>query len=147
MLAIAELLLLMHFPTDFLAEKLKLLGLYVQANCNNNEVVALSSGYDIQKARKPVGILAKPTNFKVENGPVAGSLTLSSDKVEGAKAYVFEITNTPVTPDSVWKVGHSSNRNHRFDGLTSGTQYAVRMAGIGTELSLVYSDILSSYVL
>jgi hypothetical protein len=130
-----------------LEENLRLLGLYVQANCKDNEVIAQSSGYDIQKTKRPIGILAKPTNFKVDSGPVPGSLIVSSDKIDGAKGYIFEITNTPLTNDSVWKPIFSSTKNCLFDGLLSGSQYALRMAGLGSEPIKVYSDVILRYVL
>jgi hypothetical protein len=129
-----------------LETKLRLLGLYVQANCNNSESIANSSGYDVQKGRTPSGILEKPTNFKVENGPVTGTLIASSDKVDGAKTYLFSITNAPVTDNSIWRTEYATSRTHRFDGLVAGTQYAVKMAGIGKDPLLVYSDTLFKYV-
>lgn len=129
-----------------LEAQLKLLGLYVEANCKNDEVIAQSSGFDIQKSRVPVGILSKPTNFKVENGPVSGSLTASCNKIDGANSYVFEYTKAPVTEESVWKPEYSSAKTHLFNGLIAGTQYGIRMAGIGTDPLLVYSDVLLRYV-
>ncbi|MEA5405684.1 hypothetical protein VB776_22285 [Arcicella sp. DC2W] len=129
-----------------LEAKLRLLGLYVQANCNNNEVIAQGSGFDIQKSRTPTGILERPTNFKVENGPASGTLVASSDKVDGAKTYVYQITTAPVSDNSIWQTEYASTKTHMFVGLTPGTQYAVKMAGIGVEPMLIYSDILMRFV-
>lgn len=130
-----------------LEENLRLLGLYVQANCKDNEVIALSSGYDVQKPKRPIGILAKPTNFKVDSGPTSGTLLASSDRIEGAKGYIFEITTTPLTDDSLWKPIFSSTKNCLFEGLVSGSQYALRMAGLGSEPIKVYSEVIFRYVL
>lgn len=129
-----------------LEAKLRLLGLYVQANCNNNEVIAQGSGFDIQKSRAPIGILERPSNFKVENGPASGTLIASSDKVDGAKSYVYQITTAPVSNTSIWQTEFASTKTHMFVGLTPGTQYAVKMAGIGVEPMLIYSDILMRFV-
>lgn len=129
-----------------LEAKLRLLGLYVQANCSNNEVIAQGSGFDIQKSRTPTGILERPTNFKVENGPASGTLIASSDKVDGAKTYVYQITTAPVSDNSIWQTEYASTKTHMFVGLTPGTQYAVKMAGIGVEPMLIYSDLLMRFV-
>jgi len=129
-----------------LEAKLRLLGLYVQANCSNNEVIAQGSGFDIQKSRTPTGILERPTNFKVENGPASGTLIASSDKIDGAKTYVYQITTAPVSDNSIWQTEYASTKTHMFIGLTPGTQYAVKMAGIGVEPMLIYSDILMRFV-
>ncbi len=125
-----------------LEKQLGLLGLYVQANCKENELIALSSGFDIQKSRAPIGILAKPNNFKVENGPLAGSLQASLDKIEGAKSYLFEITKTPVTEDSIWRPELSTTKTILIENLVAGTQYAIRVAGVGSNPKKVYSDVL-----
>jgi hypothetical protein len=129
-----------------LEEQLRLLALYVQATCKNNEVIALSSGFDIQKSSKSVGVLAKPTNFKVQDGPAVGSCLLSSDKITGAKTYTFEYTPTPITAASTWVSRHGTAKNIVIDELESGKQYAFRMAGVSTDPTLVYSDVLMRYV-
>lgn len=129
-----------------LEKLLGLLGLYVQANCKDSELIALSSGFEIQKSRAPIGILAKPSNFKIENGPLAGSLQASVDKVEGAKSYLFEITKTPVTDESIWKTESSTTKTFLFEDLTAGTQYAIRVTGVGANPKKVYSDILFKFV-
>jgi hypothetical protein len=38
------------------------LGLYVQANGKDDESILLSSGYDLQKPKAPIGLLDKPEN-------------------------------------------------------------------------------------
>ncbi len=125
-----------------LEKQLGLLGLYVQANCNGSELIALGSGFEIQKSRTPIGILAKPSNFKVENGPLAASLYASVDKIEGAKSYLFEITKAPVTEDSIWQVESSTAKTFLFEDLVAGTQYAIKVAGVGSNPKKVFSDVL-----
>lgn len=129
-----------------LEASLRLLGLYVEANCQNNEAIALSSGFDLQKAATPVGILPKPEDFTVENGPAAGTLEVGAKKIKGAKSYVFECTPAPVTDASVWTAKFNTAKSLLFEGLTPGKQYAFRMAGIGSDTMLVYSDIILRYV-
>ena len=130
-----------------LEDILRLLGLYVQANCQNNEAIALSSGFDLQRTPTPIGVLAKPEAFLAENGPTTGTMQVSCDKITGARTYVFDITEVPVTDASVWVSKFSTSKVFLFDGLTPGKQYAFRMAGIGTSPMLVYSDVLMRYVI
>ena len=129
-----------------LEAQLRLLALYVQANCKNNEVIALSSGFSIQKTSSPVGILAKPEKFKVEDGPASGTLIVSCQKIAGAKTYLFEMTDAPLTATSVWLPKFSTTKLLMIEGLVAGKQYAFRMAGIGADPLLVYSDVLLRYV-
>ncbi|MET3126720.1 hypothetical protein ABID42_001822 [Arcicella rosea] len=125
-----------------LEQQLGLLALYIQANCKNDDLIALGSGFEIQKSKAPIGILAKPSNFKVENGPLAASLYASVDKIEGAKSYLFEITKAPVTEDSIWQVESSTAKTFLFEDLVAGTQYAIKVAGVGSNPKKVFSDVL-----
>ena len=129
-----------------LIQTLRLLGLYIQANCQNSETIALSSGFAVQKAPTPVGVLAKPENFEVINGPASGSLEIRCKKIDRAKSYVFEVTPAPVTDASVWTPRYGTSRSYLFDDLKRGKEYAFRMAGIGTDPMLVYSDALMEIV-
>lgn len=130
-----------------LEEQLSALAMYVQLNCKNNEVIALSSGFDLQKPRAPIGQLLAPTDFKVTNGAAPGTFVLNAKKVVGAKSYIFEYTAIPVTDASVWVAQSGSSKTITLEGLTSGQQYAFRMAAIGTDPSILYSDILMRFTL
>ena len=124
---------------------LKQLGTYVQLNCKNDLVILLSSGFEAGKAATPVGMLTKPENFKVENGPNSGTVKLSLDKIKGANSYVYEYAAVPITATSNWTVGVGTSTKFSIVGLTSGQQYAFRVAGIGADLTIVYSDVLSRF--
>lgn len=126
----------------------KLLGelaLYVQANCQDNLTILLSSGFEARKVSAPVGMLLKPENFKVENGPNAGSMKLMVDKVFGADNYVFECAIAPATETTPWTSKISSGRSLMIEGLTSGVKYAFRVAAAGSHPTLVYSEIINRY--
>ena len=125
---------------------LKQLGTYVQLNCKNDLGILLSSGFDAAKTNAPVGILPKPENFKVENGPNSGTARLSMDKINGARSYCFEYATAPVSDGSAWVVKVGTSRSHTIDGLTSGLRYAFRVAGVGADPTVVYSDVLTKFV-
>lgn len=132
---------------SILEKQLELLGLYVNMNCLDNEVIAKSSGFEIKKKGKPVGILAKPSNLRVVNGPVKGTLIANTDKINRAKSYIYQITTAPLTETSIWETHVSSRKKMVFENLPSGTEYAIKVAAVGKEPILVYSDVVFSYVL
>lgn len=123
------------------------LSLYVQLNGQDDEVILLSSGFDLKKAGTPVGVLPKPASIKVSPGDNSGSVKVVVAKVEGAKTYLFEYTLTPVTSDSVWTDVASTKTTAIIDNLISGKQYAFRVAGVGADTTLVYSDFITSFIL
>jgi len=53
----------------------------------------------------------------------------------------------PVTEASIWTSINSTKAKLVVSNLTSGVQYAFRVAGIGANPTVVYSDIVTSYVL
>ena len=126
---------------------LKLLADYVQTTSNGDEAIILSSGFDLTKKPAAVGVLDKPTNFVINPGKNKGSVNASCDKVELAKFYEVEFTETPVTPTSVWRQRSSTKSKTDLDGFTSGVEYAFRMCGAGSNPTRVWSEIVITYVL
>lgn len=122
------------------------LALYVQMNCNNDETIAMSSGYSLNKSKQPVGVLAKASNFKAV--PLHNCMIkLSNDKIFGADSYSYEYTAAPVADASVWTIVNSTKAKTVIENLTSGKCYAFRVAGIGANPTIIYSDVVASYVL
>jgi hypothetical protein len=134
---------------DTLQQLLNSLALYVQATGGSDIVVLQGSGYDLQKGKgSPIGILPKPSNFKVVPGPVAGSVKVSFDAIPGANTYLFQYAEVVANGDSyAWKNVYSGKSSSLIEGLTSGTQYAFRVCAIGTDPTLVYSDVISTFVI
>lgn len=122
------------------------LALYVQMNGNNDETILLSSGYSLGKTKQPVGVLAKASNFKAI--PLYNCMIkLSNDKIFGADSYSYEYITAPVADDSVWTIVNSTKASTVITNLTSGRQYAFRVAGIGANPTIIYSDVITSYAL
>jgi len=107
----------------------------------------LSTGFDLAKSPTPVGVLAKPTNFRLKPGLQPGSVALDLDPVRGARAYLFQYTTAPVTAGSTWTSEVAPRSNTTIGGLASGQQYAFRVAGIGTNETRIFSDVLTTFVL
>ncbi len=125
---------------------LKRLASYVEDTALGNEVMLISSGFDLTKAPVPVGILPKPARVKVTSGPVPGSVKVTADGVTGAEAYLFECAATPITETSVWDRQVSTARNFTFNNLTRAKEYTFRVAGVGASSVRVYSDTVSIIV-
>ncbi|MBL0742735.1 fibronectin type III domain-containing protein [Chryseolinea lacunae] len=119
---------------------LRQLATFVEMNCNNNATVALNSGFNIRKPSTPVGILGKPVIAKFEAGPNKGSIRLSVNKITGADSYVFQYVEAPVTAGSVWQTQAATARTIIISNLTVAKEYAFRVAAVGSNPTLVFSD-------
>lgn len=122
------------------------LALYVEINGNNDETVLLSSGFSLRKPKQPVGILPQASNFKAT--PLHNCMIkLSNQKIDGADSYCYDYTPVPVTEASTWTSINSTKASTLISNLTSGSQYAFRVSGIGSNPTVVYSNVITSYVL
>ncbi|HEY4788826.1 MAG TPA: hypothetical protein VIH57_22400 [Bacteroidales bacterium] len=124
---------------------LKDLGAYVQSNCHNDLNIALSSGFRTRKEKTRHGILPKPEYFKVEPGPIPGSLKLSVGRVMGASTYLFQWALVPVDSQTKWEFQLGKTRMI-IKGLIQGKEYAFRVAAKGAADELVFSDIITHFV-
>jgi hypothetical protein len=125
---------------------LKRLGSYVEDTAQGNDVMLISSGFDLAKLREPVGILQKPAKVKVISGPVPGSVKILAESVAGAESYLFEYTLVPPTEATVWNKEVSTSRTFTITNLLRGKEYIFRVAGVGAHPMRVYSDTVSMYV-
>ena len=126
---------------------LKQIAARVQTISDGDRNIILSTGYDVNKKWSKVGSLSKPTNFKLKQGSNKGSIYLVCDPIAGAGFYQFEYTEGIPTPNSLWHTEDSTKRKITIAGLSSGKQYTFRMAGGGSHLSRIWSEVISSYVL
>jgi hypothetical protein len=129
-------------------EKLKLLGLYVQINCKNNMTIALSSGFKVKRAGQTIGEFPPPTDITITNAETSGILNIEvklPKGTKGAKVFVYEHTEAPVTDKSVWKT-ELGNRKIALRDLVPGTQQAIRVAIKGAAENLNFSKIMYHYV-
>jgi hypothetical protein len=123
------------------------LGLFVQLVSKGSEAILASSGYDLASKPVPVGVLPKPENFMVKPADSPGSVKLSMGAINGARSYVYEYTQAPVTEQSTWTPVNTPRASVVVDDLTSGGQYSFRAVAIGADPTRVYSDEITSYVL
>lgn len=125
----AELITLLHSE-----------GNYVLFTCNGDFLKAKSSGFSIAQGPTPAPPVMPASNQMVEDGPNAGEVDFSFDKVPGAKSYVYQYTPDPVTDNSVWQAQVGTVRKVTISALNSGKKYWFRVVAIGTNGQGVYSN-------
>jgi len=130
-----------------LEDQLRQLGDYVQRLSDGDQAVILSSGFDVHKKHEQIGPLLKPANLVVKPGSNKGSMELTCNVVAHASFYVFEHRELPSENGNGWLQTTSTKRKVLLSGLTSGKQYAFRVAGAGSDPARNWSDEISSYVL
>jgi hypothetical protein len=127
---------------DTLEEILFELGVFVEQNCNNDEVIALSSGFDLAKKKEKHGALPAPTGLTLSDGPTKGSILAECDSVAHANGYIFKYTPDPLTPNSVWQTKTVTKTKVVISGLESGKRYWFSVAALSTEDEQVFSSSL-----
>jgi hypothetical protein len=119
---------------------LKSLGLYVQLNCGNSKSKALSSGYSIKKASSKVGQLSKPIYFLIENMDNSGDALMHTPVIPHADKYQWETSQDPPGVARVVTTTVTGPRELMLTGLTVGGALYGRVAGVGTDPTLVWSN-------
>jgi len=130
-----------------LESQMKELSLYVQIASKGDGVIISSSGLDINKKPGAVGQLAKPENVIIKVGNNKGTAWVSCDAIPSASFYEFEYSE--VIADGTLNWIHKTSTKHKIliEGLTSGKQYAFRIAGAASDPSRVWSDQISTFVI
>jgi hypothetical protein len=135
-----------------LIDNLYLLSNYVLYMARLDVENAASSGFSILKennrpfASSATVDLTKPVKVTLADGPNAGELVVSFEKVPGAKGYLYQYTPEPVTPQSVWATQAGTVRRATFKNLQSKERYCVRIAALGINDQMVFSDVVMRVV-
>jgi len=133
--------------TAFIALKdlLRELGGYVQANCNGNKDLILSTGFNTRRPNDPVGPLNAPQNLRVRVAPYPGRLDVSWKGVRGRLMYQLYYTSMDPLDPAGWKLLLQSSKNrHIVDELKNDTVYTFRCVALGTAGPSPVSDIASA---
>jgi hypothetical protein len=125
---------------------LKDLGDYVQRTSNGDEVMILSSGFDVNKKPANIGPLDKVTGVKITMGNNKGSIEISWDVVPNADYYEIAYTKSPVTPTSVWLKETSKKRKRLIENLTRGEELTFQVTAVGSDPSRSWSDDITTFI-
>lgn len=122
------------------------LGVFVEQNCQDNEVIALSSGYSLAKKPSKIGNLPKPEMVEVTDGEGEGEVEIKVSRVKGAKSYLYSYTLDPITDHSIWQSIPSSKTKTVIKNLESVKKYWFKVAAVGTTDNLNFSEEVSRVV-
>ena len=105
---------------------------YVQAHCQNDLDILLSSGFTATKTPAPIGPLEPPENLKIVYLSVSGTVELRMTAVRGVRGgYPIEQSEGP---DGPWiPIVISSKSRALISNLTPGKSYRLRAAAIGAK--------------
>lgn len=124
-----------------LVDQIHLLGAYVLYTSKQDSAIAISSGFTVAKDPSPAPDITKPENFQVDNGLNSGELQVSCNAVPGARSYMYQYTSDAAVTDATqWETETGTVRKNLFYGLNSGTRYWCRVAAVGINGQVVYSE-------
>jgi hypothetical protein len=124
-----------------LADAYELLAAYVQNQSAGDEVVILSSGYDVRGTPIPVGPIGQVLNLSVTEGDGPGMLDTQWDPTKGATGYEVALTTgaDPATA-TYTQVALPTGSKTTLTGQTSGTRVWIKVRAIGSEGPGPWSD-------
>ena len=106
------------------------LAAWVQAHCQNDRTILLSSGFVTTKAPEPIGQLAAPYSPIVRHGAISGTLKARVPKVKGAYAYNWRVALAS-SPNVYVETAQTTGGRYLFEGLTPGLVYIVQANALG----------------
>ena len=129
-----------------LKEAVYYLSLYVDGQARGDASLILAAGFHpSEQGTKSLTPAPKPTSFLVQvNTAVPGMVDLKVSYWKGRLAYQFEYRKKDSAED--WTRVVSSRSKLTLSGLASVQQYEFRVAYIGRNPQITYSDVLTSYV-
>ena len=128
-----------------LKDLIRELGGYVQANCNGDKDLILSTGFDTRRPNDPVGPLNAPKDMRARVTPYPGRLEVRWNGVRGRLMYQLYITDIDPLDPMGWKLLLQSSKNrHTIEELVSNTVYTFRTVALGTAGPSPVSDIASA---
>jgi hypothetical protein len=120
------------------------LSIYIKSIAKGDAALYEMSGYSLAKTAQPVGMLPKPKKFKVS--PLhTGSVKLTLKKTGSVRMYCYEYSIAGAAAP-IWVQVYCTRTKAIITNLTSGAQYAFRVSGIAADPTVVYSDVILSYV-
>lgn len=112
-------------------KQLKLLANYVELNCNNDRAIALSSGFELKKARGHSTPPAVPTGISASQGNLNGEIDITCKPQADAKLFECRYTLDPTL--ATWtSVPPQTNRKFTIGGFAHGADVFVSMRAINS---------------
>jgi hypothetical protein len=125
---------------------LRLMALQVNLQANGDKLKLETSGFTLAKESAKVGVLPKPTGFKVKSGSNSGDFAVEVDANSSANVYLFYFTPTPASTNlNDWRLVPSNKLKANISGFTPGKQYECKCGYKGSEEVLVLNDGITIY--
>jgi hypothetical protein len=128
-----------------LIKKLKEVGAFVKTESKGTETAMISSGFSLFTPKEEI-ILKSPTDFKILPGRSPGEIIMKTNRVNGAKSYLYRWTPHPIIKESLWQSEIDTRCKKVIKGLPLGVNYCFQMAAIGSNSQIQYTDTLSRYI-
>jgi hypothetical protein len=113
--------------------------LVIKANAeyeaNDDELKAITSGFDIKQSHTP-----KPKVFNATQGQVSGSVFLESPFAGNRASYVWEIITDPINQNTWSQIKVTNTASYTVMGLTPGIKYWFRVKAIVKDEDQPYTD-------
>ncbi|MBL8002666.1 MAG: fibronectin type III domain-containing protein [Flavobacteriales bacterium] len=115
------------------AEWVRQLGGYVEAQCVGDAEKIASCGFQTRKRPSPVGLVDAPKNVRALRGKLPGTADLRWDRVKGRLLYDLYICDGDPLVEANWRLLLQTSKNyHTATDLTPDAVYYFRTRAIGT---------------
>lgn len=125
-----------------LIDCLNRLARYLEYAANGSRELLSTTGYDLVKETKESKPMTKVENLKV-TALGSSNLSIVFKKVAAAKSYVVEYRESGA---EVWTVLATAVTKNTLSNLKLHVEYQARVYGVGSEKTVLYSDIVSAFV-
>ena len=117
---------------------------YVTLKANGDPAILASSGFELNKERGEKAMLTiKELKVTIDRN---GEAVTQVKRVAGAKAYIHQYTQDPITANSVWINKCTTVNSYTFTGLTSKEKYWFQVIAIGLNGQEVVSPLASQVI-
>lgn len=118
---------------------------YVDTIARGDKAVIMAAGFmPSQSNGNRYGRAPRPTNLRIQTGKVGSArIKMRVDRWTGARMYQFEYRMKGMEE---WQQVMSSKASCVIEGLEQFAEYEFRVSYLGRDPSLVYSEVVSSYV-
>lgn len=125
-----------------LVDTLHKLGYYVLFTASGDAYIAEQSGFKIAKPGSP-SIVVQPSGMVVKNTTQSGELLVSVKRQAAAKSYMFQYTTDATLKEDSWITITCTVSKCLITGLVPGTKYYLRVAVVGSNGQVLYSDVVN----
>ncbi len=113
---------------------------YIQGASGGDSDKILSAGVDVQKPRSSSGILNPPQRVRTKFGFMTGEILLLYGGVAKRLFYRIQINPTPGDANGWVDYTYTTKLRVLLTGLTSGREYAIRIATVSADGTGTWSD-------